>query len=174
MNSPRTQSENAAGGKVVGTLHADAVRIFIYESVLDQVLVYSDAELQRERGGFLLGDAEADERVIVTGFVPAEHTHQQAAHLTFTHETWAHLRRETAQRFPGSRVVGWHHTHPGLGIFLSEYDRFIHRHFFQHPWQVAMVVDPRPGEFAFFQWRGAHIVDCGFVCLWGGPPHDVA
>lgn len=170
---PQNGSTRSVSGKALGMLHADAPKIMIYESVLDEVLAYSDAEQQRERGGFLLGQVDEEAgRVVVTGFVPAEHTREQAAHLTFTHDTWAHLRREVVARYAGSRVLGWHHTHPGLGVFLSEYDRFIHRHFFDAAWQLAMVVDPRRGEFAFFQWLGGEIVDCGFICLQGSPAEE--
>ena len=75
------------------------------------------------------------------------------------------MTRQVEQRFPGAQVVGWHHTHPGLGLFLSEYDQFIHRNFFAGPWQVAMVVRPRQREFVFYQWRNEQLVDCGFVCI---------
>ena len=40
------------------------------------------------------------------------------------------------------RIVGWYHTHPGFGIFLSGMDLFIQDHFFNLPWQVAFVYDP--------------------------------
>ncbi len=38
--------------------------------------------------------------------------------------------------------MGWYHTHPDFGIFLSDRDRFIHEHFFSGPGQVAHVIDP--------------------------------
>jgi proteasome lid subunit RPN8/RPN11 len=62
-------------------------------------------------------------------------------------------------------VVGWHHTHPGFGVFLSGYDLFIHQHFFREPWQIALVIDPQRQELGFFQWRGDRVSDCGFVCV---------
>lgn len=163
-------------GKSLGQLLPGAARILVYESVLDQILAHSDAQQQHEIGGFLIGGAFADEAyknhhcyVEIRGFLPAENTVNQAAHLVFTHETWSRMRQEITTRFPNDSVVGWYHTHPGLGIFFSEYDRFIHRHFFGSPWHVALVVDPRRGEFAFFEWHNGDIVDTGFVCLWGDP-----
>jgi len=159
-------------GKRLGQLHGGATRILIYESILDQILAHSDARQQHEQGGFLIGGAYEDNGcyVEIRGFLPAENTVNQAAHVVFTHDTWSRMRQEISTRFPGETVVGWYHTHPGLGIFFSEYDRFIHRHFFGSPWHVALVVDPRRGEFAFFEWHANDIVDAGFVCLWGEPP----
>ncbi|MCA9104597.1 MAG: Mov34/MPN/PAD-1 family protein [Planctomycetales bacterium] len=135
-------------------------------SVLDEILDYSGRDQRRERGGFLVGQKISGDqpRVEIRHFVPAIETISQAARMQFTHETWARLNREMASQFPDECVVGWHHTHPGLGVFLSAYDEFIHRHFFSQPWQVAMVVDPRAMEFGFFQWNGeGSLVDVGFV-----------
>src|SRR5205823_14556508 len=54
---------------------------------------------------------------------------------------------------PGLDIVGWYHTHPDFGIFLSGHDLFIHQHFFNQPLQVAYVVDPIRQTRGFFQWR---------------------
>jgi proteasome lid subunit RPN8/RPN11 len=103
--------------------------------------------------------------VRIRHFHPAVATRERATSLTFTHQSWAAVRREVEERFQGEQIVGWQHTHPGLGVFLSHYDRFIQQHFFPQPWQVALVVDPRQQEFGFFHWRQGEIRDCGFLCL---------
>lgn len=153
--------------KPVGTIFDDAIPIFVYEDVLEQVIDYSEREQGREIGGFLIGGLHEDRRayVEVRHFLPASATESRAASLTFTHDSWSAARREIEERYPDDRIVGWHHTHPGFGIFLSGYDQFIHRHYFSQPWEVALVVDPRANEFGFFQWRQDDIVDCGFVCV---------
>jgi hypothetical protein len=53
--------------------------------------------------------------------------------------------------------VGWYHTHPSFGIFLSHHDLFIHQHFFAQSLQVAYVVDPIQQSRGFFQWRGGNM-----------------
>ncbi len=53
--------------------------------------------------------------------------------------------------------MGWYHTHPDFGIFLSGHDQFIHRHFFAQPLQVAYVVDPIRQTRGFFQWRDGEL-----------------
>lgn len=159
---------DARRGKVLGTIYDDAPTIVIHGAVLDELVdVYSSQDLRRERGAFLLGRCLDAPRptIEIQHYLPAAETRSAAASLTFTHDTWSALHREAAEKYPDDIVLGWHHTHPGFGVFLSPYDLFIHRHFFNKPWQVALVVDPRRCEFGFFQWRGGEIVDCGFVCV---------
>ncbi|MCA9177152.1 MAG: Mov34/MPN/PAD-1 family protein [Planctomycetales bacterium] len=153
--------------KPIGSIYADSVPIFLHEQVLDEVLAYSEQDLRRELGGFLLGGYHRDVRtyVEIRRFWPAVDATSRAASLTFTHDTWSKLHRDVERQFPDEMVVGWQHTHPNMGLFLSGYDLFIQQHFFRQPWQVAMVVDPCRREFEFFQWRGGEIVDCGFYLL---------
>jgi len=48
--------------------------------------------------------------------------------------------------------VGWYHSHPGFGVFLSEHDMFIQENFFSSPQQVAWVFDPHTDEEGCFGW----------------------
>lgn len=151
----------------IGSIPDDTIPILIYDDVLEHILEYSARDMRREIGGFLIGGLYHDDRdyIEISNFLPALDTRSRSASLTFTHDTWARLRHVVEERFPDEQVMGWHHTHPGLGVFLSSHDLFIHRNFFSHRWQVAMVVDPRQCEFCFFQWQGEEVVDCGFVCI---------
>ena len=157
----------ASRGKRIGEIHDGDYPILVHEAVLEEILEYSEQDTDRELGGFLTGNVQGGERrhVEVKHFLPAVDAHSKAASLTFTHETWAAMTREVGESHPDDAIVGWQHTHPGFGVFLSGYDLFIHRHFFNEPWQIAMVVDPREREFGFFQWRGNQVIDCGFVCV---------
>ncbi|MCO6457823.1 MAG: Mov34/MPN/PAD-1 family protein [Pirellulaceae bacterium] len=164
---PAPAPAGSASRHQVGTLHAGAVTIYVHEPVLERILAYSEQELRRELGGFLIGGLHEDggNYVEIQHYLPAVDARSQVASLTFTHETWSRLRQQVETEFAGQLVLGWHHTHPDLGVFLSGYDLFIHRHFFPHFWQIALVLDPVRREFAFFQWRADEIVDCGFVCV---------
>ena len=55
--------------------------------------------------------------------------------------------------YPDKKMIGWYHTHPGFGIFLSGMDLFICDNFFNLPWQVAFVYDPLGGDEGNFVWR---------------------
>jgi hypothetical protein len=60
------------------------------------------------------------------------------------------LHDQIEKRFEGERIVGWYHTHPRMGIFLSHYDTWLHKNFFPEPWQVALVVEPYSSLGGFF------------------------
>jgi hypothetical protein len=77
------------------------------------------------------------------------------AEVTFTHQTWAKINSEMDTRFSTLSIVGWYHTHPDFGIFLSDRDRFIQEHFFCGPGQVAHVIDPIRKIEGVFDWRDA-------------------
>ena len=154
------------GARQVGTLYRHGAVVIIREAVLESIIDFSEQDLARERGGFLLGAVFGDgpQFVVVRHFHPAVEAHGNIGSLTFTHESWAALTRETAANFPGESLVGWQHTHPGMGVFLSAPDLFIQKKFFSEPWHIALVVDPRRHEFGFFHWRGGEVKDCGFIC----------
>jgi len=48
------------------------------------------------------------------------------------------------------RIVGWWHSHPCFGCFLSRIDVLTQKYFFPEPFQVALVIDPIKNEFNFF------------------------
>ena len=61
-----------------------------------------------------------------------------------------------------SRARPWWgvHTHPDLGIFLSETDlEKSHRVLFGEPFQLALVYDPVRGVAGYFFWEGRQIID---------------
>jgi len=153
--------------RTLGSLHPDAVLVVVWESLLAEIVEFSERDRSREIGGFLLGGLfeHEGEYVELRHFIPAVDVRSQSASLTFTHDTWSALTRDAERLYPDDVVVGWQHTHPNMGIFLSEKDLFIHRHFFSQPWQIALVVDPVKQELGFFQWRGGEVVDCGIVVL---------
>lgn len=173
MSTARTREpfdlDRLRDARQLGTLYRNGAVVVIEEVVLEEILEYSGKDLSREVGGFLLGEIidQQPPCSIVRHFHPALQATSRAASLTFTHESWSDLHRQAEIRFPGAAVLGWHHTHPGFGVFLSAYDLFIHRNFFSAPWQIAMVVDPRRQELGFFHWRNDDVNDCGFVCLSG-------
>ena len=77
----------------------------------------------------------------------------RATQVTFKSETWTHIQSVMERDHADERIVGWYHTHPGFGIFLSGMDLFIQDNFFNLPWQVAFVYDPSSGEEGAFIWR---------------------
>jgi proteasome lid subunit RPN8/RPN11 len=133
--------------------------ISIEESAREAVDAHAMSKTAVEVGGVLVGYVdEASGDVLVTAAVPAHQATSAVASLTFTHEAWEEVNEILARDYEGQKMVGWYHTHPRFGIFLSSYDLFIHSNFFSEPWQVAYVVDPIGDNAGFFGWSNGEIV----------------
>jgi len=138
-----------------------AVKIFVREEVVSDILSYSKTDTSRELGGVLLGRYEEENgkyRVVIEETIIAQHTEAGLSQVTFTHETWGYIHHVMDNKYPNLKMVGWFHTHPGFGIFMSEDDYFIHNNFFSKPWSVAYVVDPVKKQDGFFGWSNGNIV----------------
>jgi proteasome lid subunit RPN8/RPN11 len=49
------------------------------------------------------------------------------------------------------RIVGWYHSHPTQGLFLSQTDMETHMQFYQFsPYAVSLVADPKTSEFGIW------------------------
>ena len=113
-----------------------------------------------------LGEIKLQEQkmvVCIKAVIEARDTRAQRSSVTFTHQSWQYINEVQERLFPDLKVVGWFHTHPGFGIFLSEYDRFIHRNFFNLAGQVAFVIDPVAEERGMFCWQGEALERCDFL-----------
>lgn len=114
----------------------------------------------REVGGVLVGYKSArGDLPQMYAAIPALSADEQRATLTFTQDTWEHVHFVMERDYPESDIVGWYHSHPGFGIFLSEHDLFIHHNFFSDPSQIAHVVDPLTGTEGVFTWRDGEVVE---------------
>jgi proteasome lid subunit RPN8/RPN11 len=136
--------------------------IFLDHRAADAIERHALADTSVELGGILLGKECVDEAsgvpfVWITQSLEAKHYANTQASFTYTHDSWEEITRERDRLFPDLDIVGWYHTHPSFGIFLSHHDLFIHRHFFAQPLQVAYVVDPIQQSRGFFQWRGGNM-----------------
>jgi len=48
------------------------------------------------------------------------------------------------------RILGWWHTHPDFGCFLSTTDKKTKKFFFPETYQIALIVDSIRREYTFF------------------------
>jgi len=148
-----------------GTIQPDDLHIFLREETLREIVLYAKTNVSRELGGVLIGTFHqwrGQLWIDVEAYVKATRFQNTAASFKFTHDSWSDITREKEKRFNDKPVVGWQHTHPGYGVFLSGMDMFIQNHFFNLPHQVALVVDPRADTLGFFQWKRGKVVPCGF------------
>ncbi len=129
--------------------------IFFTQSAYQDAADHAGSNLDTEVGGVLVGNwytevANNKQFIIVEAILPARFTRQGSVYLTFTQDSLVALHSELDEHYPGKQIVGWYHTHPRMGVFLSHYDTWLHRHFFPEPWQVALVIEPFAGLGGFF------------------------
>lgn len=136
-----------------------AVDILMDEPALRATQAHALSSLNREVAGVLLGprpEKQPDGRYVVhvIDSIIAKHTLMQGASVTYTAESWRYVNDSLYERYPDETVVivGWYHTHPGFGIFLSGMDQFIHQNFFTQIWHTALVLDPIARRSGFFCW----------------------
>lgn len=157
------ESENEAGKVQLplnflsfGEIEPDDVKVYIKQDVYKKLEKYALEDTTKERGTILIGDYCEDLgkiHVVISDYIEAKYTDASASTLTFTHETWEYVHKKQDELYPDKRIIGWQHTHPSYGIFLSNYDLFIQDNFFNMPFQVAYVIDPIQNLRGFFQWK---------------------
>jgi proteasome lid subunit RPN8/RPN11 len=136
-----------------GLAPADGLVIAVDAAAADGVLRHLGSHCE-ERGGLLLGEVYAagatacGSRVAhVTQAVAATDFAGSGVSLRMASGVWNEARGRLR---PAELIVGWYHSHPGLGAFFSHTDRRTQRGFFPHAYSVGWVVDPLGGESAWF------------------------
>jgi len=131
--------------------------IFLDMDVLRDMEAHARSDRSVELGGILLGGQFEDDDgrpfVLISDNLRAKHYESSRGHFKFTHDTWSELHREQQTFNADTKIVGWYHTHPGWGVFLSGMDLFICDHFFNRPLDVALVIDPVNLDRGFFYWN---------------------
>lgn len=96
-----------------------------------------------EVGGFLMGrffDNDNDVKLIVEKFVPFVPEYNDVFKIEIGTKTVVEELGDAQDKYPHLDVIGWFHTHPGHGLFLSVSDLGVQRHF-PKSFQVAMEID---------------------------------
>jgi proteasome lid subunit RPN8/RPN11 len=131
-------------------------QVVMKQSVLDEIHSHGKSSPEAEICGVLVGNVYRDSAgpwLYIDHSIRGDSAVNRAAQVTFKAETWTHIQNVMERDHADERIVGWYHTHPGFGIFLSGMDLFIQDNFFNLPWQVAFVYDPSSGEEGAFIWR---------------------
>jgi proteasome lid subunit RPN8/RPN11 len=143
----------------IDTLWIDSIISHIYLSegciiALDKMLKEENVNrrsvemdgLIPEIGGFLLGkytfsDATQQYRITLEQFVPIAPEKHDVYQIEFSTDSIVKELGGAQDKFPNLTLMGWFHTHPGHGLFLSKPDLNIHEGFFHEKYQVAMEID---------------------------------
>jgi len=154
------RTARVAGRLDPSSIAEPGVRVIVPAAVREAVLQHLQ-DSNDERGGLLLGEVFVDEdamrvdatrAVLITNCVPALDFSSSAISLRMESGVWERARLTLA---PHELIVGWYHSHPGLGAFFSRTDRRTQAAFFPHPYSVGWVIDPSDDAEAFFIGRDA-------------------
>src|SRR5260370_14718113 len=119
-------------------------RVLVRQSVMAGILDHLQ-ERRVEMGGLLVGSVHDglgggdDFVIVVADFARSVDFDGTSVSLRMDPDVWERARTRSAN---GTTVVGWYHSHPGLGVFFSGTDRRTQRAFFNQVHSVGLVVDP--------------------------------
>lgn len=132
-------------------------QIYILREAWEQIMRHLNDNVNVECGGVLVGhpfrnlDDPDMTFVVITEAIAQNTSNHSVAHFTVGPKEIEITRNEMQKRCPGLVCVGWYHSHPGHGVFLSGQDMQIVRSIYDAEWHLALVVDPKRSEAAFFR-----------------------
>lgn len=168
ITRPRPQQPVQVVEKVGGAL--SHLPIFIHLEVVATILASLPPGDPVEAGGLLVGHQGVDSNgkyLLISGAIPATSAEGERLSLTFTHQAWDQMLADKERSHADRLVVGWYHTHPRLGVFLSANDLFIHQHFFAASMQIALVIDPSDFAWGIFHWEEHRLVAAASYYIYG-------
>jgi proteasome lid subunit RPN8/RPN11 len=143
--------------------------LVVLEAQVRVALAQQLATSNEERGGLLLGRVHAErapngERypvlIFVRAAVPSMDDAATAVSLRMEAAVWSRAREQLGD---GELVLGWYHSHPGLGAFFSARDRKTQQAFFHQAFSLGWVIDPTRGEEKWF--RGPQSEELSPMCV---------
>jgi len=121
--------------------------INIASTVLDRIS--ADVRRPYERIGLLIGSF-LDDGLWVNDIVVGGDSDSETS-CVLPAEKLAKVADDIVRGRIDGRIVGWYHSHPGYGIFMSETDLNTHGKLLQFsPFVIALVVDPEINQFGIW------------------------
>ncbi len=143
---------------------AKEMSVFIFQEAETKIKEHLTKDSYNETGGILVGQAyfcpsKKTHYTEIVGAIPALYTVGNRVHFKFTPECWQEIFSRQKQDFPETTIVGWYHSHPGHGIFLSSTDINTQQSSFKQIWHIAIVYDPIRHEIGFFHGSDGKFID---------------
>lgn len=130
--------------------------VVIQRSILNSIHAHGKSDTSVEICGVIVGNLHHDRispYLLISAHIAGDKATSRQTQVTFTADTWNAIQTQMEKNYAGQKIVGWYHTHPGFGVFLSGMDLFIQDNFFNLPWQVAWVYDPIAETDGAFVWK---------------------
>ncbi|MEM2838616.1 MAG: Mov34/MPN/PAD-1 family protein [Thermoplasmata archaeon] len=127
--------------------------------------------IRREALGFMLGDVciSGRRRFVMVRDIVTGPLLSSADRVRFDKENYSELFAELDSSGFDYVIVGWYHSHPGYGCFMSRTDLNTQQSAFKESFHSAIVIDPLSKEIAAFKLKGRNCVPLDFSIYW----HDL-
>jgi proteasome lid subunit RPN8/RPN11 len=128
--------------------------VILPKAVFGEIMHHLKGDCTRERIGMLVGRPYTRPSckqllVYVDAALPVDDTYATGTKVSIQKSEWKEVWKDLALT-PGSQIVGWYHSHPNHGVFLSAVDRKTQSLWFAQEWKIAIVIDPIRGEHQAF------------------------
>jgi proteasome lid subunit RPN8/RPN11 len=121
----------------------------VSKSIFKKIMNEVNESVDKRVIGVLIGKMNKDYLVIddaVTGEVKREFST-----ISLTPNAIAKIADEILKGKIKGNIVGWYHTHPGYGVFMSEVDEKTQNVLSQfYPQAISLVLDPASKEYKFY------------------------
>ena len=143
--------------RLVPTFHTECntrCLVILPNTVFDTMMRHLKGDCTVERIGILTGrpytkPSGGQLLVCVDAALSVDDIHATDVRVAIQKSEW----KDVWRRLPVTaeiRIIGWYHSHPGHGVFLSATDRATQSLWFEQEWKIAIVVDPIRGEYQAF------------------------
>lgn len=132
------------------------LNIIIEDVILSKIQNHVVSNLQIEMGGVIIGRVYSQNGITyvdATDIISIEQPDATFVSLKFDHKAWIAIDKKKNEHFADKSIVGWYHSHIGLGIFYSLSDISVHKIAFPEKWQFGIVVDPINQNQGVFAWH---------------------
>ncbi|NLM12200.1 MAG: LysM peptidoglycan-binding domain-containing protein [Epulopiscium sp.] len=130
------------------------IKIYLEDYVYTYLYQYAKLNRGEEKGAVLVGyytEEFGDKMAMISGAIQFKSSlAEERTHIT--EEVMNEVRAKLNKYFPDCELMGWMHTQPGYGIFLTTQDIRLQKEFFGKPYQTLMIIDPIENMEAFFLW----------------------
>jgi len=123
--------------------------VSISKGTLEKVVEHAKSTPNQQVVGVLIGKM-SDQTIVVEDAVSGE-IEVEVGKATLRGESIAKIADDIINKKIAGNVVGWYHSHPGYGIFMSDIDISTQTRLQQFSsYILALVVDPSTGDTGFF------------------------
>jgi proteasome lid subunit RPN8/RPN11 len=128
--------------------------VILPDTIFESMMRHLKGDCTVERIGILAGrpythPSNRQLLVCIDAALPVDDADATNVHVSIQKNMWKSLWAELPLA-DESRIVGWYHSHPKHGVFLSPIDLKTQSLWFAQEWKIAIVVDPIRDEYQLF------------------------